>query len=108
MKMSYVVLPGVDTKKTGAKIRSLRMEAHLTVRGLADLLGLESDQSVYKWQRGDSVPTIDNCIALATIFNVSLDELIVRTDYGEEDRESSSSHVSNTIRMQTYLRKLAG
>ena len=31
----------------------------------------------YKWQNGVSMPTLDNLIVLAAIFNVAIDDIIV-------------------------------
>ncbi|MBE7005222.1 MAG: helix-turn-helix transcriptional regulator, partial [Ruminococcaceae bacterium] len=34
-------------------------------------------QAIYKWQRGDAMPTLDNIVALAAIFGVTVDEILV-------------------------------
>jgi AbrB family looped-hinge helix DNA binding protein len=35
-----------------------------------------SRQAVAKWENGDSLPDIDNCIALAKLYDVTLDNLV--------------------------------
>ena len=55
--MEYPVL---DMKATGARIKELRTDHNLKVREVAEFMGLESEQAVYKWQRGESLPTVDN------------------------------------------------
>lgn len=50
-------------------------------------MGLESVQAIYKWQRGDSLPTVDNLYALSALFQTSVDD-ILRGDL-EEERPSS-------------------
>ncbi|MBD5501882.1 MAG: helix-turn-helix transcriptional regulator [Lachnospiraceae bacterium] len=35
-----------------------------------------SRQALAKWESGDTSPDIDNCIALAKLYNVSLDDLV--------------------------------
>ncbi len=35
-----------------------------------------SRQALAKWENGDTSPDIDNCIALAKLYNVSLDDLV--------------------------------
>lgn len=47
--MEYPVL---DMKATGEKIKELRIHHHLKVREVAEFMGLESEQAIYKWQRG--------------------------------------------------------
>ena len=81
--------PVVDTKATGRRIRALRKEQNLTVAQICDYLGYVSEQSVYKWQRGDCLPSIDNMYALSALFNTPIDD-ILRGSRNEEDEKSSS------------------
>ena len=83
--MKYAVL---DSKKTGERIRELRKAKHLTVEEISLYMGFESVQAVYKWQRGDSLPTVDNLYALSRLFDTSVDD-ILRGDDREEDISSS-------------------
>ena len=71
--MEYPVL---DAKATGARIKELRKARHLKVEEVARFMGFESEQAVYKWQRGDSLPTIDNLYALSTLFHTSVDDIL--------------------------------
>lgn len=71
--MSYPVL---YPKATGARIRELRVLNHLTVADVARYMGFESEQAVYKWQRGDSLPTIDNLYALSILFETTVDDIL--------------------------------
>lgn len=83
--------PVLDTSATGARIRELRKQNKLTVEQVRDFLGLESTQAIYKWQRGESMPTIDNLYALSTLFETSVDGILRGSR--EEDERSSSFHV---------------
>lgn len=78
--MEFAVL---DAKKTGERIKELRKENHLTVEEVSSYMGFESVQAVYKWQRGDSLPTVDNLYALSQLFKTPVDE-ILRGDRGED------------------------
>lgn len=71
-------IPAVDMKRTGARIDTLRKQAGMSVRDVQDILGLGSVQAIYKWIGGKSLPTIDNLVILSSIWNVSLDDIIVR------------------------------
>lgn len=73
----------LDTKATGAKIKQLRTENHIKVSELAEMLS-SSENAIFKWQRGDSVPTIDNLIVLSVIFNTPIDEIIQREEEAVE------------------------
>lgn len=71
--MSY---PMIDAVATGARIRELRVTNHLRVSDISRYMGFESDQAVYKWQRGDSLPTVDNLYALSVLFNTTIDDIL--------------------------------
>ncbi len=71
-----MLIPAVDMKRTGQKIVSLRTEKGMSVRDLQRLLGFTTPQSIYKWQRGETLPTIENLVALSCIFSVSMNEIL--------------------------------
>lgn len=71
--MEYPVL---DPKKTGERIRELRRERRLKVCEVAEYMGFESEQAVYKWQRGDSLPTVENLYALSRLFGTTVDDIL--------------------------------
>jgi len=66
----------VDIMKTGSNIKMLRSAAGLTVKDLQCELGFSTPQAIYKWQRGDSMPTIDNLAVLAAVFGVRIDDIV--------------------------------
>lgn len=80
--------PVLDAVATGARIKELRKQNKLTVEAMRDFLGLESTQAIYKWQRGESLPSIDNLYALSTLFDTSVDSILRGSR--EEDQRSSS------------------
>ena len=68
--------PVLDPVAIGGRIRELRIANHLKVDDVARYMGFESPQAVYKWQRGDSLPTVDNLYALSFLLNTSVDEIL--------------------------------
>ena len=62
---------------TGMNIARLRKNAGMTVRDLQAVFGFANPQAIYKWQRGEAMPTLDNMIVLAAVFNVTVDEILV-------------------------------
>lgn len=70
-------LPTIDTAATGKNIERLRESAGLSARQLQVFLGFTTPQAIYKWQRGETMPSIDNMAALAAVFGVGLDDIII-------------------------------
>jgi transcriptional regulator with XRE-family HTH domain len=64
-------------KATGKNIESLRKQKNLSVKEIQEVFGFESPQAIYKWQWGDSLPSIDNLVVLATVFEVSIMNILV-------------------------------
>lgn len=56
-------------------LRELRKYNKFTIEQVAEKIGV-TRQAVAKWENGDSVPDVVNCLALANFYGVSLDELI--------------------------------
>lgn len=69
-------IPVIDLPMTGAKIDLLRKKANLSVKDIQEVFGFESPQAIYKWINGRNLPTVDNLIILAEIFNVTVDDIL--------------------------------
>ena len=80
------VLPSIDLAATGIRITQLRLQTGLTVRDLQDIFGFNTPQAIYRWQRGLTLPTLDNLVVLAAVFGTTLDEIIVRVNTVEDIR----------------------
>ncbi len=72
-----ITMPAIDMVATGRNIAMLRQAAGLTVKDLQIIFGFATPQAIYKWQHGTAMPTIDNLVALAMIFDVTVDDIIV-------------------------------
>ena len=70
-------MPVINMTATGMNIARLRKNAGMTVRDLQAIFGFANPQAIYKWQRGEAMPTLDNMIVLAAVFNVTVDEILV-------------------------------
>ena len=73
-------LPTIDMAATGNNILRLRKQAGLTVRDLQFIFGFTTPHAIYKWQNGICMPTVDNLIVLAEVFNVRIDDIVVKAD----------------------------
>ena len=64
------------------RLLALRREHGYSQEELAYKLGV-SRQAVSKWERAESSPDTDNLLALARLYGVSLDALLLHTPAGE-------------------------
>jgi len=70
-------IPVIDPVRTGANIQKLRKAAGLSVHDLQTAFGFHSPQAIYKWQKGLTLPTVDNLVLLAALLGVRVDEILV-------------------------------
>ena len=75
-------MPVINLPAPGLNIVHLRVRAGLTVRDLQDVFGFGTPQAIYKWQRGDTLPTVDNLAVLAALFGVKIDDILVFQEDG--------------------------
>lgn len=75
-----MAVPVIDIVNTGKNIRALRKKAGISVCELQDIMGFNNPQAIYKWERGETLPTIDNLVILATNLNVRVDDILVLTE----------------------------
>ena len=57
------------------KLKSIRKKAGMSQEKLAEKIGV-SRQAITKWETDAGIPDIDNMMALSSLFNISLDELL--------------------------------
>ena len=69
--------PVIDSVATGKNILRLRQERGLTVRDVQAWFHFEEPRCIYKWQSGQTLPSVDNLYALSILLNVSMDNIIV-------------------------------
>ena len=75
-------MPVINLPATGLNIVRFRVQAGMTVRDLQDVFGFGTPQAIYKWQRGDTLPTVDNLAVLAALFGVKIDDILVFQEDG--------------------------
>lgn len=69
-------IPVIDVPMTGAKIDLLRKKRNLSVKDIQKIFDFETPQAIYKWINGRNLPTVDNLIILANIFNVNVEDIL--------------------------------
>ena len=72
-------MPVIDTKATGNNIKNIIRTKGLRIADVQTRCGFNRPQAIFKWFRGDAVPTIDNLIILADMFDTTIDNIIITT-----------------------------
>ncbi|MBR1796481.1 MAG: helix-turn-helix transcriptional regulator [Clostridiales bacterium] len=77
-------LSKIDVEKTCMNIRDLCDRRDVSIRDIQAALRLSSPQAVYRWYQADGIPSIDDLIALADLFDVSVYDILVVKPPGSE------------------------
>ena len=74
-----LTMPIIDVKATGNNIKNIIKSKGFKISDVQARCGFNTPQAIFKWLRGDAVPTIDNLIILADMFDVPIDKIIIVT-----------------------------
>ena len=69
-------IPVINMARTGQNIVSLRKKRGLSVKGLQGVFGFATAQAIYRWQHGTAMPTVDNLVVLAEVFQVAIQDIL--------------------------------
>lgn len=78
--MMNTTYPVIDMEKTGSNIRKLRQRSGFKIKEMYEFFGFSGPQAIYKWQRGETLPSVDNLLALSMLFHVTIDDILVSED----------------------------
>ena len=69
--------PMLNRERTGYNIKMLREKQGMSVKSLSNFLKFESVQSVYNWEAGKTIPSLENLKLLSEIFEKSIEEILI-------------------------------
>lgn len=72
-----IAVPTINMTATGANIKALIKTKGLKVTDVQNILGFNTPQAIFKWMRGDAMPSIDNIVILAHLLDVTVDQIII-------------------------------
>ena len=95
----------MEKKTIGGFISALRRSAGLTQQEVADALNV-SNKTVSKWERDESSPDIGLIPAIAELYGVTCDEILLGERFHAEN--SGNSGPSKAGKLEKQLKRLAG
>ena len=96
----------MDAQIVGKGIAKLRKSHKMTQKQLADELSV-TYKAVSKWETGTGLPDIAMLPALASVFNVSIDEIVSGSSSDDNVKNNQSNIHSRAIVIRRYVRKSA-
>ena len=80
----------IDLERTGKQLKKCCKERGIKTADIQKALHLNNPQAVYKWFRGDTLPSIENLCTVADLLHVPIEALLVF----QEDESCSDKKIS--------------
>lgn len=99
------IYPNIDMIKTGQKIKECVQKTGYTVKDIQKILNLSCPQPIYRWFKGQILPSVDHLYTLSRIMGVHMEELIVtKNDTAIKEKHSGEERILSYYRL---LKKVA-
>lgn len=72
-----VEYPVIDMEATGKHIKALRKQSKISVKELTEILGFGAVQTIYHWEKGKTLPSIETLFLLDNLFNIPIEKIII-------------------------------
>ena len=76
--MEEQIIKNIRRKIIQGNIKRLRKKGGFTQEQMAEKIGLSGKSSFRAYESGDSLPRLEKAILIAQIFDVTLDDLVMR------------------------------
>ena len=73
-------LPSIDKEKTGENIRRLMRLNRMSTWDVQKALDFQSGRNVYSWTQGKVIPSAENLMRLAYLFNCKVDDILIKEE----------------------------
>lgn len=81
----------IDMLMTGQLIKRLVSERGYSVSEIQEKLGLSCPQPIYRWYKGQNLPSVDNLYILSSMLGLHMEDFLIQSDealYIVEKREN--------------------
>lgn len=96
--------PTIDLEKTGIKLKNMLKMAGYDVKFIQEYLHLSCPQSIYRWFKGKTLPTVENLCALSKLLEVHMEELLVLHGQAVDDRMNKTAADVRMKRLFSYIK----
>ncbi len=78
-------MTSINMKLTGLRLKLYATRQGLSVKDIQNYLCLSCPQPIYRWYKGIILPSIDNFLRLSELFNVHMEDLLVKNNDFDSD-----------------------
>lgn len=94
--------PNIDMQQTGIRIHQLIKESGYTVKQIQEYLHLSCPQPIYRWFKGQILPSLDHVYAISKLLHVHMEDMLVTKSTAELLNTMENTNKSETKRYLAY------
>lgn len=94
------IYPNIDMEKTGLQLKRMLKMAGYKTKQIQQYLLLSCPQPIYRWYKGQILPSVDHLLMLSELLGVHMEELLVKKEKKSFDivldyeiRRGNSAHL---------------
>jgi len=80
LQMSKPKYTSMDMIMTGQLIKRLVSERGYSVSEIQESLGLSCPQPIYRWYKGQNLPSVDNLFNLSSMLGLHMEDFLIQRD----------------------------
>ena len=96
----------IDMIETGKRLKKFAQRSGYSVKDIQQYMGLSCPQPVYRWYKGVILPSVDNLLRLSELYQVHMEELLVKTGYIWSYDVENMKNRNLEKRLRTYYFKM--
>ena len=97
----------IDQVKTGIKLKKMLKAAGYEVSDIQKYLHLSCPQSIYRWFKGKTLPSVEHLCALSKLLNVHMEDLLVLQGQYMEDSIVKTMEIVRAGRLISYIKRFS-
>ena len=103
------IYPNINMLMTGQRLKKLIFEKGFTVKDIQNHLQLSCPQPVYRWMRGEILPSVDHLYVLSKLFGVHMEDMLVSKNMPADAMifESRKNERRHLLAYYEHLKKIA-
>ena len=100
-------MTNINMELTGLKLKSYMKAFGYSVKDLQEYLCFSCPQPIYRWFKGLILPSIDNLLRLSELFNVHMEDLLVKDEaLFVVDNYSIKVNIEKYVQRMLYYSKM--
>ena len=102
----YPEYPNIDLQETGRRIQSAIRKSGYSVREVQEYLHLSCPQPIYRWFKGQILPSLNHVYALSLLLHIHMEDLLVVQSENLQDCITDNIPENQKKRILLYYKAL--